>query len=197
MLRKVSFRIRYRKRSDLVLLLLLPWFALAVGGYLASTDQVASAADTRVASSAIGLMREYYLTTATYNGASATTACASGYHMASMWEILDPSSLKYNTTLGHTEDDSGSGPPVARGWVRTGYTSSNDEESAGRANCSSWTTTVGYGTTAILPNTWDAGWEDLLAWNTYTWACNSTNTRVWCVADRGGSWIFIPLVMRD
>ena len=193
--RKVSLRIRYRKRSDLVLLLLLPWLALAVAGHLASTDQVASAADTWSVSSVTGPMREYYLTTATYNGASATTACASGYHMASIWEILDPSGLKYNTTLGHTTDDSGSGPPVARGWVRTGYTS-NNENIIGRANCSSWTTTAGRGTTAILPNTWDVGWEDLLAWNTYTWEC-STNERVWCVADRVGSWIFLPLVMRD
>lgn len=196
MLRKVSFRIRYSKRSDLVMLLLLPWLALAVAGYLASTDQVASAAGMRSTSSATGPMREYYLTTGTYNGASATTACASGYHMASIWEILDPSSLRYNTSLGHTEADSGFGPPVARGWVRTGYTSSN-EELPGRANCSSWTTTEGHGTSAIFPNTWDAGWEDLLAWNTYTWLCNSTNTRVWCVADRVGSWIFLPLVMRD
>ena len=193
--RKVSLRIRYRKRSDLVMLLFLPWLALAVAGHLASTDQVASAADTWSVLPVTGPMREYYLTTATYDGASATTACASGYHMASIWEILDPSGLKYNTTLGHTTDDSGSGPPVARGWVRTGYTS-NNENIIGRANCSSWTTTAGRGTTAILPNTWDVGWEDLLAWNTYTWEC-STNERVWCVADRVGSWIFLPLVVRD
>lgn len=194
MRRKVSLRIRYRKPSDLIARLLLPVLIIVVVGQWVSAGQGA-AADVRDVSSAVLYVRDYYLTAATYNGANATEACANGYHMASMWEILDPSSLKYNTSLGYTTDDSGTGPPVARGWVRTGYVSDNGE-TIGAANCEAWTTLVGYGTVATLPNSWEADWEDLLAWNVYKWRCNSTNARVWCVADRSGSWIFLPFVLR-
>jgi hypothetical protein len=46
--------------------------------------------------------------------------------MASMWEISDPSNLRYDTQLGVTTADSGFGPPAGTsfvaffGWVRTG-----------------------------------------------------------------------------
>ena len=195
MVRRASLRIRYRKRSDLAALLLLPVLVMTILGYLAGAEREVSASGRQTAPAGAGGVREYYLTTTTYNGANASTACAAGYHMASMWEILDPSSLRYNSVLGHARDDSGAGPPIDRGWVRTGYMS-NNENYAGRANCSAWTTTAGYGTTAILPNQWRADWEDLLAWNVYTWLCNSTTARVWCVADRVRSDIFLPLIVR-
>jgi hypothetical protein len=74
-------------------------------------------------------MRQYYLTTTSYNGAepdgsdgNGTGVCADGYHFASLWEILDPASLKYNPSLGYVRDDSGQGPPTyLAGWIRTGY----------------------------------------------------------------------------
>ena len=60
--------------------------------------------------------RKFYLTQTGFTGSQALTACANGYHMASLWEILDPSNLRYNTTLGFTTQDSGFGPPsIARG----------------------------------------------------------------------------------
>ena len=64
--------------------------------------------------------RAFYLTTTTHTGAQATTACAAGFHMASLWEIFDPSNLRYDATVGATADDSGAGPPFLGGWVRTG-----------------------------------------------------------------------------
>jgi hypothetical protein len=67
--------------------------------------------------------RKFYLTQTLDNGSQALSACAAGYHMASLWEIFDPSNLKYDTTLGVTQADSGSGPPsketTASGWIRT------------------------------------------------------------------------------
>jgi hypothetical protein len=160
------------------------------------TNKIKPSSSPQTAPAVAGGVREYYLTTDTNNGANASTACITGYHMASMWEILDPSSLKYNTALGHTKGDSGSGPPVERGWVRTGSDADNSDV-VGRANCMAWTTTTGYGTTAILPNRWEADWEDLLAWNVYTWQCDSTSAHVWCVADRAGFSVFLPLIMRS
>jgi hypothetical protein len=73
-------------------------------------------------------LRGYYLTESTYNGADAdgtdgngAGVCAEGYHFASLWEILDPSNLKYDTGLGMVRDDSGQGPPTFPyfgGWLR-------------------------------------------------------------------------------
>jgi hypothetical protein len=119
--------------------------------------------------------RKYYLTKGTFDGTAALTACANGFHMASMWEIHDTSNLRYESQLGFLDDDSGSGPPANReGWVRTG-TSADDSGAAG-VNCNVWTTTGGEGTVAMLD------WRET---TTYPWAsrddgCNQGN-RVWCV----------------
>ena len=67
--------------------------------------------------------KKFYLTQSGANGSQALTACDGGYHMASIWEILDPSNLKYDTNRGRTLGDSGSGPPslgAGVGWIRTG-----------------------------------------------------------------------------
>ena len=48
----------------------------------------------------IDTRRSFYLTKATHKGFAGETACALGYHMASLWEIHEPSNLSYNTTLG-------------------------------------------------------------------------------------------------
>ena len=55
--------------------------------------------------------KSFYLTRVTHNASQALSACAEGYHMASLWEIHDPSNLRYDTELGFTTDDSGFGPP--------------------------------------------------------------------------------------
>ena len=66
---------------------------------------------------------KYYLTSVSVPGDAALTACDPGFHMASLWEIHDTSNLQYDTGRGLTQDDSGSGPPAALGWIRTGGTS--------------------------------------------------------------------------
>jgi hypothetical protein len=55
--------------------------------------------------------RRYYMTKGSFDGLGASTACASGFHMANLFEMSDPSNLAYDTTLGFTTDDSGDGPP--------------------------------------------------------------------------------------
>ena len=178
---KVSLSIRYRRRSDLALLPTLALLTTACLSYLAwGQHEVAASGPQAPLAMSIGV-REYYLTTGFYNGGNASTACVSGYHMASLWEILNPSHLEYNTTLGFTLADSGAGPTHYPGWVRTGFTSENSN-TVGRANCDAWSTTAGYGTRADLPDTWDAGWEDMHVWNVETDLC-TTGYRVWCVED--------------
>jgi hypothetical protein len=65
--------------------------------------------------------RKFYLTQTRHVGNEVLAVCAAGYHMASLWEIFDPSNLRYDTQLGFTLEDSGFGPPSFEGgWIRTG-----------------------------------------------------------------------------
>jgi hypothetical protein len=102
--------------------------------------------------------RGYYLTPGAVQGNQPLTACASGYHMANMAEILNPSMLNYDTSKGFKTDDSGSGPPwSAQGWVRTGEASSSGAITGGGvANCKLWTdnTHANTGTVVWLSPSW-------------------------------------------
>jgi len=212
--RRVSLRIRYDRRSGLVGLLALALLVAALLGYLAwGRDEVAAsgpqapldhpfdlaqgrARDKPLAASA-GL-RGYYLTKTLHNGAGALTACADGYHFASFWEILDPSNLKYDTTLGKTKADSGQGPLAGTiGWVRTGYSSMNSGD-AGVANCNAWTSSSSgdWGTNARLPSDWTAGGQDIHVWEVITTSCG-TSTYVWCVADSVSVPVYLPIILKN
>ena len=112
----------------------------------------------------VSTRRSFYLAKSSFadgewTGDIATQACGAGFHMASIWEILDPSNLSYASMRADavTADDSGAGPPSAGrlGWVRTGNVSASSGD-WGEANCNAWTTkaTHTYGTTVYLPGTW-------------------------------------------
>lgn len=129
--------------------------------------------------------RRYYLTKATVDGAHALTACASGYHMASIWEIHEPAVLQYNTALGRTQADSGSGPPIpdiapatsVGGWVRTGNVA-NTSGGVGESNCAAWTVAGASqsGNVASLSTNWN------VVWAANSVGCNQLHS-VWCVQD--------------
>lgn len=128
-------------------------------------------------------MRQFYLARIGADGGAALTVCEEGYHMASLWEILDPSNLKYNTDLGVTRTDSGEGPVTYWGWVRTGYVGSTSDV-PGRGNCNGWTTNVSdaYGTLVNLAQQWDPNYANIHVWETGTITCNITQG-TWCVQD--------------
>lgn len=191
---RVSLRIRYQRRSHLVLLLTLALVTAAFLVYLASGSADASGPQVPLALSAG--MRQYYLTTATHQGGVADSACAAGYHMASLWEILDTSTLEYNATLGVTGDDSGQGPPtVGGGWVRTGYDSSTSS-TPGMGNCHAWSSSSvsDYGTGAWLEYDWTLG-QDVHVWHVGNKRCSAA-TSVWCVEDyiKG---TYLPLILKN
>jgi hypothetical protein len=222
--RRVSLRIRYERRSGLVGLLALTLLVAALLGYLvwgqrevaASSPQASfdlaqgrardrpldRARDRPLASSA-GL-RGYYLTTTTYNGAEAdgtdgngAGVCADGYHFASLWEILDPSNLKYDTDLGMVRDDSGQGPPsYVEGWVRTGYYSSTSS-TPGYGNCNVWDSSSSghYGTIASLTRDWEAE-QDIHVWEVDFGGCPYP-FRVWCVADSVSVPVYLPIILKN
>ena len=125
---RLSLRIRFERRSDLISLLCL--FGL-VAVFLVSlglgSGAAASASRSSPASPSLQMQRKYYLTTTLVDALGVSTACADGYHMASLWEIKDTSNLKYNATLRLcTLADQGQGPPTINGtdplvgWVHTG-----------------------------------------------------------------------------
>ena len=166
----------------LVALLTLVLLVVALLGYLAGGQKEVAASSPRAPLAASTSMRQYYLAAPVLNATQVLTACADGYHMASLWEILDPSNLKYNATLGVWQGDSRPGPPtVWQGWVRTGY-GMNNGTTPGQANCNAWSTTSGSGTTAGLPSNWTAGSEDIHVWAVGTWSCADPG-HVWCIED--------------
>lgn len=164
----------------------LAWILLAIVAlsalllYLALGGEPAQASVQAQSTS----LRQYYLTTTGVRGIQPLTACASGYHFASLWEIADPSNLQYNTSLGHTTADSGQGPPTgAYGWVRTG-SYGNTLSTAGLGNCDTWSSLHPsyYGTRAILPDLWTSSTEDVGVWEVTTDTCDDYNL-VWCIED--------------
>lgn len=136
--------------------------------------------------------KKYYLTKGTFDGSEALMACDrwNGYHMASIWEILDPSNLKYDTQRGRTAGDSGSGPPtegVGLGWIRTGQDASTGTGDPGIVNCNGWTSSNGAdsGTVVGLKSELDAAPVEVAnPWRSQTEECNE-NHPVWCVKDEG------------
>jgi hypothetical protein len=128
--------------------------------------------------------RKFYLTVDGFDGASATTACAAGYHMASLWEIYDPTGLRYDRTLGVTSDDMGQGPRSAeRGWVRTGQRA-RVEGRQGDANCNAYTSNEAThsGSVGSLLEDWETIVSATPPWETIALSC-ATPRRVWCVQD--------------
>ena len=141
-------------------------------------------------SAALAGKRKFYLTTGSPGvaGNQVLTACASGYHTASLWEILDPSNLEYDTKRGVTKEDAGSGPPAGSdgdGWIRTGNFS-NTGPTPGQANCGNWTSASpsDFGTIVRLQDTWNSGTlYPINPWVPDTKICSSPEG-VWCVSDK-------------
>ena len=183
---RIRLQVRYRRRADLVVAA-MAFMVLLVGGLALGQRQ----ATAKTANSVEPVERGFYLSLATFQGNQVRLACAPGYHFASLWEIMDTSNLRYNTSLGRTSDDSGHGPPYGSGWIRTGATSGSG--SPGEANCYAWTSAspTPIGTTVSLPSNWTAGEEDLLGWNVGSAIC-SLQRPVWCVEM---SAVYLPLIL--
>jgi len=205
---KIRLRVRYDHRVIPRGVLAMVLLAVGLLATLVLKRVYATVPSSTTSPSTTSGMRQFYLSNTVVKGDGAATACAEGYHFASLWELADPSNLKYNPSLGLTSDDSGAGPPTqvvgrlgstysAQGWIRTGYNAST-VAIVGQGNCDAWTSQSGTdsGTVANLPSNWSANEQDIGVWNAEVKACNST-AWVWCVQDRGLSFVFLPLVIKD
>ena len=132
-------------------------------------------------------LRMFYVTPAAFPGNAALTACSTGYHMASIFEVLDVSNLRYDTTLGFTVEDSGSGPPQVLGWIRTG-TGSSGNSAVGLGNCQAWTSNASTDNGTIAAPALYFLWPNnslsstINPWGAITESCDQS-IRVWCVQD--------------
>jgi hypothetical protein len=125
--------------------------------------------------------KKYYLTPDTFDGNEALTACASGFHMASLWEIFNTTAVKYDTSLGFTQADSGSGPPAGVfGWIRTGFGAAGST-GPGVGNCNAWTSDSSglNGTVVDLNTSWSGTVAVISPWAAIIQTCNNP-FRVWC-----------------
>lgn len=120
-----------------------------------------------------------------FDGAHALDACAAGFHMASLWEILDPSNLQYDSTLGPIPfRDSSGGPSTGLdlGWVRTGYETSDGNQAANLPNCGLWTEAGGgqWGSRLLLRQDWAGAPSVMGPWSLSVATCGFKGP-VWCV----------------
>lgn len=136
--------------------------------------------------------KKYYLSQSHLSGDLALLACAAGYHMASLVEILDPTDLTFDTDGDAIQfgSDQGVGPPSGvSGWVRTGSLS-NDSTTPGLANCNAYGQFANgaplgpgsRGTTVSLLGDLTRGATVTGPWNAATDLCVNSHA-VWCKED--------------
>jgi len=85
-----------------------------VSGLQASANSASDAISILQATGNAGVPvkpKMYYLTTKYFDGVDATTACDSGFHMASLSEIQDPSSVQYAPRRTPAYDSPYDSPP--------------------------------------------------------------------------------------
>jgi len=199
---KIHLKIHHQPHSGLsILLTVAVLVALFLGFLFLQTQHTRAARLESDQNSNTDLMRKFYLTEEKSRGNGALTACTDGYHMASLWEILDPSNLKYDTSLGFTTDDSGLGPPAynSTAWVRTGWGSeASFSEKTGRDNCNTWTSASAsdYGSYVHFQDIWTND-THMGPWFASRGTCVS-QLRVYCIEDQVyHHQVFLPQVVRE
>lgn len=128
--------------------------------------------------------RRYYLTTAQYDGANADTACPTGFHIATLYELSEPGTLHYDRTRGFVY--AASAPPTGVvGWSGSGQPPYSSDL-PGLGDCDGFGTVAPgkAGTVLRLPINWDSANQQGAPWK---WiaeprACAAPQ-RVWCVED--------------
>jgi hypothetical protein len=126
--------------------------------------------------------RKFFLSQNTAFPDAAPDACGRGYHMASLWELFDPTLLKYDAKRGATLSDAGSGPPAGlSGWIRTGG-NPHPDPTPGIGNCMAWTSTsnLDFGTVVSLnAGSWGLAGRTTSPWEVLVVDCD-TMQQVWC-----------------
>jgi hypothetical protein len=125
--------------------------------------------------------RMYYATTSGVQGSAALTACATGYHMAALFEMHQPANLQYNSALGSTSGDGGGPPTGLSAWIRTGF-STFSTNTPGVGSCGGWTSNSNsdFGSRVSLLVDWTSSPTNIAPWSADTQTCDLPNS-VWCL----------------
>jgi hypothetical protein len=125
--------------------------------------------------------KRFFLTTDTFAVADIRDACGKGFHVASLWEILDFASLRYDAKRGRPPQTGSGGPPAGiYGWIETGGDDSASA-TAGLGNCLGFTSSssMDNGTVVQLPLDWTSAVTAVSPWDPGTSTCNVPRN-VWC-----------------
>jgi hypothetical protein len=125
--------------------------------------------------------KRFFLTNDGVAVADIREACGKGFHVASLWEILDFATLRYDAKRGRPPQTGSGGPPAGiYGWVETGGDDSSSS-TPGIGNCLGFTSSsVGHnGTVVQLPIDWTGSVSSVPPWQPGTSTCNVPRN-VWC-----------------
>jgi hypothetical protein len=186
----INFNVFGAAGTNLANMIILPLAADAVEG--ADLTVKASFANVHLVADAVGYFtratRRYCLRKGPVDGDVAAVSCPVGYHMASLFEVLDPGALEYSQDTacerGVPDADLGAGPPTGkRGFIRTGAPASLGDTTPGKVNCGGWTAAGAYGTAVRLPDDWTTAASAVSPWVAERVTCDDGLTGVWCVED--------------
>jgi hypothetical protein len=155
--------------------------ALTGGAYTGGTPGRGNVCDSGPCGGAT--RKRFYVTPTTFSGDQADNFgnCTSGFHFASIWEIREPSLMRYDTLRGQTLADSGQGAPAVEGWIRTGTAASTlPGLPAGRADCNAWSDPSLEGSSARPAQDWSGVSERIGFWETAATLCTES-LPIWCV----------------
>jgi len=126
--------------------------------------------------------RRFYLTKTMHDGSQASQACQAGFHMASLSEIWDTSTLEYDRIRGLV--GAGQGPTLFNvGWVHSGVFGTNPAPGFGTCNGYTSPAAADWGTTVRPHLAWSMLPSSVIdPWEARATACNFPNF-VWCVED--------------
>jgi len=121
--------------------------------------------------------QSFYLTNSPTLGAfDPDLVCVDGYHMASLYELKNPSEMHYDTNPVYSLilDDSGSGAPVLNGWIRSGRDASTGQ------NCSVWLSEHQNSMGQVVQPTFTT--TVFGTWGLSSAPCNTLHY-LWCISD--------------
>jgi hypothetical protein len=193
---RLTLHIRCDRRPAILVVCVLAGILLAAAGS-ALVPAAGAEKSPSVVYTPAGPGRHFYLTNSSFTPDHALTACATGYHMASLWEILDVTNLTYDYRhpAAETKADSGQGPPSNwYGWVRTGFDSSGSS-TTGQGNCLTWSSASGTnnGVAVRLSNDWETAPGDIFVWDATSFSCGMGGP-VWCV--RNVYTVYLPIALK-
>ena len=127
------------------------------------------------------VLRRVLISSTQNTGGEAPEQCPDGFHMASLFEVLDPTSFKW---VGSQFSDAGGGPPSGfPAWIRTGINGAGIPITPGQANCELWDSNSSEKFGSVASLVWDTDVTgDAFPWKLDIFSCDTVRP-TWCAED--------------